>query len=333
MGAGGSTGKSARLSVSTHGAVMLHRPWLAPIVVGFWCVTTGSLVVAKILPSIRADAPPGYQALYASGARLVPVGWTVHWNDKPLGWAATDSHRNDDGSVDVRSRLQFDRFPLDEIIPAWAGTLARRSLTSAAGTAFAATGSLAIDGSGRLRAFRSQVDLPGNADGVVLEGTVRDGEVRITIRVGELRYDAVRHLPDDMMIGDELSPQATLPGLVAGRRWTVPVYSPLRPGGAPLQILYAEVEREENLYWDDRLTRVHVVTYREDPSSRREPRSCLWVDRSGRVLKHESAILGAKLAFVRTPDDEATRLVAMLRVDGAPAATPDRPGQPEDDGP
>jgi hypothetical protein len=51
------------------------------------------------------------------------------------------------------------------------------------------------------------------------------------------------------------------------------------------------------------------------------------------VLKHESAILGAKLAFVRTPDDEATRLVAMLRVDGAPAATPDRPGQPEDDGP
>jgi hypothetical protein len=74
--------------------------------------------------------------------------------------------------------------------------------------------------------------------------------------------------------------------------------------------------------------RVHVVTYREDPSSPREPRCRLWVDRSGRVLKHESAILGSKLEFVRRSDDDAARLVAMLRdedppADDAPAPAPE----------
>lgn len=298
---------------------MLHRPWLAPIVVGFWCVTSGWLLVAKILPTLRAGMPPGYQALYASGSRLVPVGWSVHWNGGPLGWAVTDSLRHEDGSVDVRSHLQFERLPLDEILPGWAGSLVQRSLRSAESTALAATGRLAIDAAGRLREFTSTVDLPGSPEGVVLEGSVEDGKVLITIRVGDLRYEATRHLPDHMMIGDELSPQATLPGLVDGRRWTVPVYSPLRPGRSPLQILHAEVEGEENLYWENRLVRVHLVTYREDPSSPREPRCRLWVDRSGRVLKHESAILGAKLAFVRRSDEEATRLVEMLRAAEADA--------------
>ena len=307
---------------------MLYRPWLAPIVVGFWCVTSGWLLVAKVLPTLRAGAPPGYQALYASGSRLVPVGWTVHWNGNPLGWAVTDSRRGEDGSVDVRSRLHFDRLPLEDILPDWAGSLVQRSWRGSAGAPLSASGRLAIDAAGRLREFSSTVDLPGSPDGVVLTGTVDDGAVHIDVQVGELRYEATRHLPDHMMIGDELSPQATLPGLVEGRRWTVPVYSPLRPGRSPLQILHAQVEPEENLYWENRLVRVHVVTYREDPSSPREPRCRLWVDRSGRVLKHEAAILGAKLEFVRRPDEEAARLVEMLRDDEArdiDAAPADRP--------
>jgi hypothetical protein len=307
---------------------MLHRPWLAPIVVGFWCVTSGWLLVAKVLPTLRGGAPPGYQALYASGSRLLPVGWTVHWNDNPLGWAVTDSRREADGAVNVRSCLHFDRLPLEDILPDWAGSLVQRSWRNAKGLPFTATGRLAIDAAGRLRAFTSTVDLPGSPDGIVLTGTVDDGAVNIEVKVGELRYEATRHLPDEMTIGDELSPQATLPGLFEGRRWSVPIYSPLRPGRSPLQILHAHVESEDNLYWENRLVRVHVVTYREDPSSPREPRCRLWVDRSGRVLKHESAILGSKLEFVRRSDDDAARLVAMLRdedppADDAPAPAPE----------
>ena len=116
-------------------------------------------------------------------------------------------------------------------------------------------------------------------------------------------------------IGDELSPQATLPGLTEGRRWTVPVYSPLRPGQSPLEILHAEVSGEETIFWEDSLVRVHVVAYREDPSSNREPRSRLWVDRSGRVLRQEAALLGARVSFVRRSDAEAARLAAAEEAD------------------
>jgi hypothetical protein len=123
-----------------------------------------------------------------------------------------------------------------------------------------------------------------------------------------MRYDVTKHLPNDVMIGDELSPQATLPNLSEGRRWTVPVYSPIRTGRSPLEILHAEVGAEETLYWNDQLVPVHVVSYREDPTSDREPRCRLWVDRAGRVLRQEAALLGARVAFVRRTDAEAARL-------------------------
>ena len=45
-----------------------------------------------------------------------------------------------------------------------------------------------------------------------------------------------------------------------------------------------------------------------DPSSTRPPRSRLWVDRSGRVLKQESAVFAGTLVFVRRSDEDAARL-------------------------
>jgi len=110
------------------------------------------------------------------------------------------------------------------------------------------------------------------------------------------------------MIGDELSPQATLPGLFEGRRWTVPTYNPLRTGKSALDVLHAEVMGEETMFWDDHLVRVNVVCYRDDPSSHHPPRTRLWVDRSGRVLKQESAMLGAHLTFLRRSDAAAETL-------------------------
>ncbi|MFM7291286.1 MAG: hypothetical protein ACKO6B_08650, partial [Planctomycetia bacterium] len=40
------------------------------------------------------------------------------------------------------------------------------------------------------------------------------------------------------------------------------------------------------------------------------PRCRLWVDRSGRVLKQESLILGSKLVFARRTDAAAENLIA-----------------------
>lgn len=296
---------------------MLQRPWFTPIVVVFWCVTSGWLLVEKILPSLAPGSPPGYQAIYTTAdSGLIPVAWSVHWNDQPLGWAIAESQRTAVGGLVVDSRMHFDRLPLDEIAPAWTSLLVRKALPKGVGLTFDARGRLAIDAAGDLRSFMSVVNVPGSTEQVLLNGTVDAGTVRVQVQAGEIRYETTRHLPERMMIGDELSPQATMPGLFEGRRWTVPISSPLRAGGAPIEILHAEVGPEETIYWEGRLVRVHAVAYREDPASHREPRSRLWVDRTGRVLRQESLLLGATLAFVRRSDEAAARLAATLAEEG-----------------
>ena len=295
---------------------MLQRPWFTPIVVVFWCLTSGWLLVEKILPSLSPGSPPGYQAMYTSDSGLIPVAWTVQWNDQPLGWAIAESQRTALGGLLVDSRMHFDRLPLDEIVPAWTSLLVRKALPKEGKLTFDARGRLAIDAAGDLRSFMSIVNVPGSAEQVLLNGTVDAGTVRVHVQAGEMRYETTRHLPEEMMIGDELSPQATMPGLFEGRRWTVPVYSPLRAGSSPIEILHAEVGPEETIYWEGRLARVHPVAYREDPASHREPRSRLWVDRTGRVLRQEATLLGSKLSFIRRSDEAAARLAATLAEEG-----------------
>lgn len=307
---------------------MLHRPWVASLVVGFWCATAGWLLATKILPVFEAGAPPDASLSTSAASRLVPVGWTVSWNGTPIGWALTQAQRGAEGGLTVDSRLHCERLPLDEILPVWAGTIVQRSLRPGASTGLDASGRIVIDPAGRLRSFVSTVTLPGTLDQVVLEGRiVGSDEVAVSFRAGEFRYDTRRQIPDRALVGDELSPQATLPGLYEGRRWTVPVSNPLRPGTAALQILHARVEGEETIFWGNRLVNARVVTYREDPSSRREPRCRLWVDRSGKVLRHESTLLGARMEFVRRTDAEAARLasVAALADVAAGAESPPEP--------
>lgn len=296
----------------------MHRPWLAPIVIVFWCLTTGWLVTAKILPSLLPGSPPGYQALYASNNRLIPVAWTVLWKEQPIGWAVSESHRGPEGDVTVETALRFDRLPIEELLPGWMKPLVGRALERTAVVDLEARGTMSIDAQGQLQAFRSAVDLPGKVDRVLLHGTVDDGHVKVLLRAGELSYETSRYLPSHIMIGDELSPQATMPGLAPGKRWTVPVYNPLRGGKAALEVMHAEVTAEETLFWEDRLVRVDLVVYRDDPSEHHEPCCRIWVDRGGRVLKQESAMFGGKLTFLRRSDEAAENLVESLSAVDAP---------------
>lgn len=295
---------------------MLQRPWLTPIVVVFWCVTSGWLLVEKILPSLLPGSPPGYQAIYSSGKGLIPVAWTVQWNDRTIGWAIAETQRTPLGGLLVDSRLHFDHLPLDEVVPPWTRLLVKNVLPKGGGLTFDARGRITIDGAGHLRSFMSIVNVPGSNEQVLLNGIVDAGTVTVHVQAGELRYETSRNLPDELMIGDELSPQATMPGLYEGRRWTVPVYSPLRAANAPIEILHAAVGPEETVYHDGHLVRVHVVTYHEDPASHREPRCTLWVDRLGRVLRQEAVLLGSRMTFVRRADDAAAQLAMTLAEEG-----------------
>ena len=298
----------------------LQRPLLTPVIVGFWCLTSGWLLATKVLPSLHPGSPPGQQALYTAGNRLVPVGWTVQWNDRSVGWALTETQRSALDGLIVDSRLHFDRLPLDEMLPPWVRVLVQRTVGNGPESTFDARGRLSIDAAGELRAFTSIVNLPGTAEQVLLNGTIDDGQMRVAIRAGEMRHETTRSFPRHMMIGDELSPQATLPDLYEGRRWTVPVYSPLRPRQTPIEILHAVVGGEESMFWDDSLVRTRVVSYHEDPSGHHEPRCRLWVDLSGRVLRQEALLLGARLSFLRRTDAEAADLAAAAGQAAMPAA-------------
>lgn len=303
----------------------MQRPWLAAFIVVFWCATTSWLVVAKILPSFMPGSPPGYQAFYASNNRLIPVAWTVLWKDQPLGLAISRSQRGVDGALAVESLLHFDRLPIGEMLPTWTRPLVGTAIDHAAEFAFDARGELSINPAGQLESFRSTIDLPGSRDKVMLAGTVDEGHVEIVIRARGMRYETSRYLPSHIMIGDELSPLATLPGLFSGRRWTVPVYNPLRTGKAAIDVLHAEVTGEETMFWEDQLVRVNLVCYRDDPSSHHPPRTRLWVDRGGRVLKQESSMLGAHLTFLRRSDPAAESLCH----NAFPASDPQGADDPE----
>lgn len=301
---------------------MLQRPFFTPVVVAFWCVTTGWLMVAKVLPSWRPGSPPGYQSLFATDNQLVPVAWTVFCNEAPVGWAVTHTTSSEHGGLIVDSHLHFDDVPWQEMLPSWASLLVQRVMGEEELGAFDARGRMTIDKQGQLRGFTSFVTLPGANDPLVLTGLVKEGEVSVRVAAGELHYETTRYLPTNLTLGDELSPHATIPGLTEGRHWTVPIYSPLRPGQSPIEILHAEVTGEETIYWEDGLVRAHVVVYREDPTSDREPRCRLWVDRRGRVLRQEAAILGARVAFVRRSDADAERLAASDALGEPPPRIP-----------
>lgn len=305
---------------------MMYRSWMVPVIVLFWAVTSGWLVTAKILPTLSAGSPPGYQAFYASDNRLVPVAWSVLWNDQPLGWSTSQARRSPGGGLEVESLLHFDRLPLDEVLPSWGKVLLRQPVVAGESFAFDARGHLAIDEKGDLRTFSSVVSLPATPEKIFLHGRIDAGEVTVDVRGHGMNYSASRRLASNIAIGDELSPMATLPGLYQNRQWTVPIYSPLRAGQSPIQVLHARVAGEETMFWDDTLVRVDVVHYRDDPAVHNEPRCRLWVDRSGRVLKQESRVLGSRLVFLRRTDQGAEDLIAGVGpiLDGEP---------PVDDGP
>ena len=131
-------------------------------------------------------------------------------------------------------------------------------------------------------------------------------------RYDRFKFETTRYLPANVTLGDELSPQATLPGLYHGRRWTVPMYSPVRSAPSPIEILHAEVSGGKMLAWKQTVVPVDLVVYREDPTSNRPPRSRLWVERSGRVLKQETTTMGSRLTFLRMSDEEAEGMAGRL---------------------
>ena len=302
-------------------SAMLRKPLITTLVILFWAVSTGWLVTQKIAPLLFTGDPPA--SYFVPEERTAPVAWTVLWNDEVVGWSLSECTPRQPASQGWRlnTRLRLDDLPLEEILPDWVQRIAGHTLSTELPLILDTTGELWLDAEGHLEEFESKVYLPELGQRVVIRGTVEGENVEVTVRSREFVYETTRALPDTGMLGDELSPQAMLPGLTVGRRWTVPVYNPLGFTGSPLSVLHAHVEGAVTLFWEDRIVRPLLVAYRDDPAAYKEPRAQLWVDRDGRVLQQQSKILGSTLTFLRRTDDDARILAGTV-----PPVASGRPG-------
>lgn len=313
----------------------MHRPLVTFLILATAGLANGWLFVSKILPTLAPGTPPGYQAFYTTGSQPLPVAWSIMLNDRAVGSALSLAEQTGDGGLIVRSNLRLDHLPVDEIVPAWAQVFIGNVLAAHPTISLEAAGRMKIDRFGHLRQFQSLVRVPGSEQQVRLEGTIADdNEVVVSLKAGGIHYETSRYIPDEVALGDELSPQATMPGLYQGRTWVVPIYSPLRASHKPLEILYAKVSGQETLHFDGQFVTTDIVNYRSDTSDHHSPRSRMWVEPRGRVLRHEAVILGSKLAFVRCSDEVADSMVTRLAdhdslfVGFPPLDAPDRlPGQ------
>ena len=292
----------------------MYRPIITALILVFAAIANSWLFISRVLPTITSDNPPGYQSIYTPTKDTSTVAWTIMLNDRPAGSALSIVEPSPYGTVTVWSNLQLDKIPLNDLLPPWANSLLGANVgTFPPSIELDAFGCMTINSLGELRDFESIVKVPGVEQTVRLHGKITPGnKVTVLLRSGDLHYETSRQLPNDLSIRDELSPQATMAGVSQGQRWTVPIYSPLRPSHKPIEILYASVAGHEVLYFNNQLVNTDIVNYRTTPNDHQPPRSRMWVGPRGMVLQHESTILGAKLLFQRRTDTAAASLTSRL---------------------
>jgi hypothetical protein len=289
-------------------------------VVVFWLATMTWLVIVKVLPPLQVGEPPSYRSVYdaAPDSKRQEVAWEMLWNDRRIGIATTRIDRRHGGVTEVRSFVHFSRVPVDELAPAWLRGPLRSAVQSIGILSMDARSRLEIDPIGRLSFISSRMRVDGHDAEINIQGKVQGTTLKGTVRAGSFSQPFERYLPPDALMGDELSPQARMPGLRVGQEWTVPVYSPLRfsENRNPVDVLHAKVEGYETVAADDESVLTLAVVYRSDSGSilsgGQAPRGKMWVSEDGTVLKQTAYIFGSQLTFERARGKRAEDIAGEI---------------------
>lgn len=292
----------------------MNRPLTTALILLCASIANGWLFISKILPIIVSDKPPSYQSTFTSPEQAKTVAWLIELNGTTVGAAVSTIEPTPFSTATVWSNLQLHSLPLSDLLPPWAHALLKVNGTTLRTTIeLDVWGCMKIDSRGDLREFDSVVKIPGAQQDVHLHGDIdAEKQVTVSLQSGDLQYETKRHIPNELSIRDELSPQANMPGISQGQRWTVPIYSPLRPSKQPIELIYAHVAGQETLRFESELVTTDIINYRTTPDEHRQPRSRIWVGPHGEVLQHEAIILGKRLLFLRTPESVALSLKNRL---------------------
>ncbi|MEX0676580.1 MAG: hypothetical protein WD063_05865 [Pirellulales bacterium] len=292
------------------------------IVILFWLATMSWLVVAKILPPLRVGEPPNYASILEHSHDEPPASWTIEMQGRTIGWAANKIVRGTDGISQFYSRVYLDGLPLEELAPGWLASVLKPVFSEIREMDVDKRSRFAVDPLGRLSEFESRVRLADVTDAIRVQGKIDGSTLHLTVTSGEISARLTRSLSPNALMGDELSPQARMPGLRVGQTWTVPLYSPFRAATSPLEILQATVEREDRFHWDGQTVNTRMIVYRGDPGSGLagdEPRGRMWVRDDGVVLRQEVSVFKSLVQFERLPAGRAEAIWKALGDDWSQA--------------
>jgi len=293
----------------------------------------GWLVMSKVLPAMLEGDPPDYSPVVdKEDAIPLPVCWRIESGDEEIGWAMTRTRRRDDGTVDVRSVVQFERLPMRQIVSEMLGTIGpfvRPFFKDMADIEVETTvvSQMNFDEVGHLDTFNSAIHLGELRDFIRLQGSVVDGELGLIALMnegvekgGRPRYREIFPkkeipLPRNALMADAFSPRPKLANLHEDQRWTFPVFRPFPPT-RPVEIVQAKVERHADMKWDGRSQRTFMVVYRSQAgtgiTASREPVGRLWVWEDGTVLRQEVRITALRFTFERLTDGSCTEKVKSV---------------------
>ncbi len=287
----------------------MEQRWSNVVIVLFWIASMTWLVVEKVLPPFdRGDPPSVASQLEGIQPDSPPIGWNVLWNNEAIGMATTRVSRSASGVTELYSRVRFWKIPLDEIAPPVLRPLLRNRVQTVD-----ATSRIEFDPLNRISGIYSRIGNDEVPNAVVLQGIVEGDRLKLQVNPGKAGWSPPVYLPRSALLGDEMSPQARMPGLHVGQTWTSPVYNPFRQlTDSPLEILQATVEGHETISWNGLAVDTLLIVYRGDPGAAfgaaRTPRGKMWVDRDGVVLRQELAFSGARLTFLRMTAAEASEI-------------------------
>ena len=314
----------------------MYGRWFNTVVICFWFSAMSWLAAEKILPALfDGDRPDDQVSLQEPRAH--PDCWQIKWQDRTLGFSASQVHRPSGGGVEMRSIVRFERLPLESMASELLGplsSLAEPLFSGGQGVVFdmlIAT-QVRFGEQGRLRRLHTTVDLADRKGFLLVDGEVlSSGKLFVTVwlddgsasssvrRVQVLKREI--DLPADALISDSLTPRAELKNLSLGQTWTFPIYRAFPPN-SPVQIVQGRVEQHEIIFWDSNDVETMLVVYRSaggsDLNMSSGPLGKEWVRRDGIVLQQEANFAGIRLRFERLPEPTDDALKEWLDADRYP---------------
>jgi hypothetical protein len=282
---------------------MANRAFVFAVVV-LWLGSMSWLMIDKILPSLHEGEPP----LAAGFEPGVPVAWKVSWGDRAVGYAASMRTPGVLGTTNLENRVILEDVPLLDLVPA----LMRRVVGDIGSMKFDAKTTLEFDSLDNFSKFDSYVEINEVSSVLELHGKVNGAFLDMNVKFGDVRYEPKVPIANQAALSEALFPDAKLPYLYVGRRWSEEIYNPFHAPSAPIETVDVEVTGIETLSMDGENHRVMRVEFSGPPApgvpEDARLQAIAWVRQSdGVVLRQDVLISTSRLRFDRLPEEEAVK--------------------------